>query len=134
LTRIATYRLGSTPATRSFAPGKGVGVVGLCWKRNEEVSVDVARLANELETEGQYETYRSQSGGDAVMNLPWRDFVRVRHRGAVFASPIRNGRGEFIGCISIDARDGFDSLFCDDFWHEVNSLCLLLGQNNMNDV
>jgi hypothetical protein len=49
LVRIATYRLGSTPATRTFYPARGVGVVGLCWKRNEEEAIDVETLAKNPE-------------------------------------------------------------------------------------
>ncbi|MET8525603.1 hypothetical protein [Micromonospora sp. NPDC005172] len=134
LVRIATYRLGSTPATRAFEPGRGVGVVGLCWKRNEEVAVDVERLATKLTTDAEYDTYVSANGADDVMNLAWSEFQRVRHRGAVFASPIRNGRGEFIGCVSVDATSGFATLANDEFWHEVNSLCLLLGDDGILHV
>ncbi|MEH0826779.1 MULTISPECIES: hypothetical protein [unclassified Micromonospora] len=134
LVRIATYRLGSTPATRVFEPGRGVGVVGLCWKRNEEVSVDVELLAAKLTTATEYNAYVDSEGADAVMNLSWPDFQRVRHRGAVFASPIRNGRGEFIGCVSVDATSGFATLKNDELWHEINSLCMLLGDDGILHV
>ncbi|MEV4497081.1 hypothetical protein AB0J84_15440 [Micromonospora arborensis] len=134
LVRIATYRLGSTPTTRAFEPGRGVGVVGLCWKRNEEVAVDVERLAKMLTTPAEYNAYVQASGSDDVMNLAWAEFQRVRHRGAVFASPIRNGRGEFIGCVSVDATSGFATLADDELWHEVNSLCMLLGDDGMLHV
>lgn len=131
LHRVATYRLGSAPATRSFAPRKGVGVVGLCWKRNEEVSVDVEALAARLTTESDYLAYRRDHGADAVMGLSWADFLRVRHRGAVFASPIRNGRGQFVGCVSVDTSRGHRQLHDDDLWHEINSLCGLLGAEGL---
>ncbi|PZG00193.1 hypothetical protein C1I93_03330 [Micromonospora endophytica] len=134
LIRIATYRLGSTPATRTFEPGRGVGVVGLCWKRNEEVAVDVERLAGKLTTHVDYDEYATAEGADAVMNLAWPEFARVRHRGAVFASPIRNGRGEFIGCVSVDASSGFATLANDELWHELNSLCMLLGDDGLLHV
>lgn len=134
LSRIATYRLGTTPATRSFEPAKGVGVVGLCWKRNEEVAVNVAALADELQTSDQYQAYKVSHGPDAVMGLPWTDFQRIRHRGAVFASPIRNGRSDFVGCVSVDASRAFDSLAGEELWHEINSLCLILGHDGLRNV
>ncbi|HZM76123.1 MAG TPA: hypothetical protein VFC19_10370 [Candidatus Limnocylindrales bacterium] len=134
LVRLATYKLGTTPATRSFEPAKGVGVVGLCWKRNEEVAVNVAALAELLRTQEQYDSYRNNKGEDAVMGLSWVDFERIRHRGAVFASPIRDSRGEFIGCVSVDASRSFESLSGDELWHEINSLCLVLGHDGLRHV
>lgn len=62
------------------------------------------------------------------MNLSWRQFEEVRHRGAVFASPVRNGRNKFIGCVSVDASRGFTSLDTDELWSELNSVCLRIGQ------
>jgi len=68
------------------------------------------------------------------MNLAWPDFLRVRHRGAVFASPVRDGRGEFVGCVSVDTSRGFTALHCDELWHELNSLCVLLGNDGLEQV
>lgn len=132
LRRVATYRLGSTPTTRSFAPVKGEGVVGLCWKSNREVSYDVQKMAGQLRTKQQFETHRDAAGADAVMGFSWSGFQRVSHRGAVFASPIRNRNGDFIGCVSVDARHGHDAMNVDDFWHEVNSLCSRLGHDDFD--
>ncbi|MFF1477374.1 hypothetical protein ACFVYD_07325 [Streptomyces sp. NPDC058301] len=134
LQRIATYRLGSTPATRSFAPPRGVGVVGLCWKQNAEVSVDVAKLAADLSDQERFEAYRTAHGPAAVMGFTWVEFRRVRHRGAVFASPIRGAAGAFRGCISVDASSGHDALDVPDFWHEINSLCSRLGHGGLDDI
>lgn len=134
LQRVATYRLGSTPTTRSFAPTRGMGVVGLCWKHNEEVSIDVQKLASRLTDQQTFEVCRANEGSDAVMGFTWPEFKRVSHRGAVFASPIRGGRGDFIGCISVDARHGHDSMNVDDFWHEVNSLCSHLGHDDFDNL
>lgn len=127
-----TYRLGNTPAIKSFAPTKGVGVVGLCWKRNEEVSLDVQKLASQLTDQLAFENYRAAEGPDAVMGLTWPEFQRVSHRGAVFASPIRSRSGEFIGCVSVDAPCGHDAMDVNDFWHEVNSLCSRIGQDDFD--
>jgi hypothetical protein len=132
LRRIVTYRLGNTPTTRAFAPTKGVGVVGLCWKRNEEVSFNVRELASRLTDRQGFENYRAAEGLDAVMGLTWEEFQRVSHRGAVFASPIRSRSGDFIGCVSVDARHGHDAMNVDDFWHEVNSLCSRIGHEDFD--
>ncbi|WP_190090947.1 hypothetical protein [Streptomyces melanogenes] len=134
LQRVATYRLGSTPTTRTFAPPKGVGVVGLCWKRNSEVSMDVEKLAADLSDQEKFEAYRAAHGAEAVMGFDWAEFQRVRHRGAVFAGPIRGGTGTFRGCVSVDASRGHDSLAVRALWDEINSLCSRLGHGGLDDI
>jgi hypothetical protein len=128
LIRVATYRLGTTPVVRPFAPPWGVGVVGLCWKGNHEVGVDVAKLARSLPDRQSFTQHAARHGGDAVMNLTWAEFNEVKHRGAVFASPIRNGRNAFIGCISFDASHGFADLDSDELRQHMSLLCVVLGQ------
>ena len=134
LSRLATYRLGSTPAIRAFSPRKGVGVIGLAWKDNKEVAIDVAVLASQVPDEPSYRQYRQEHGDDAVMGMTWVEFCRVRHRGAVFASPVRNALGEFVGCVSMDASHGFGSLDTSDLWHEINALCAELGDDGLENV
>jgi hypothetical protein len=129
LSRVATYRLGTAPVNRPFSPSKGVGVVGLCWKRNQEVGVDVQSLAMKLTSEEEYQVFREKNGGDAVMNLSWNDFDRLKHRGAVFASPIRNGRNGFIGCISVDASHGYQELDGEELRAQMSLLALVIGQS-----
>jgi hypothetical protein len=97
LTRVATYRLGSTPVTRPLRPTRGVGVVGLCRLLDREVGEDVAGIAARLTDEQKFTAYRDQHGTAAVMGFSWVEFKRFSHRGAVFASPIRNGHSGFIG-------------------------------------
>jgi len=128
LSRVATYRVGTNPVVRRFTPTKGVGVVGLCWKLDQELGVNVEQLATNLNNEQEYEEYISQHGKDAVMNLSWQEFYRVRHRGAVFASPIRNARNRFIGCISVDASHGFETLDRSELKGEMSLLCIVIGQ------
>lgn len=128
LVRVSTYRLGTTPGLRSFRPAIGEGVVGLCWRFDREYSVDVEKLSDYLENEIQFREHREANGSDSVMNLSWRQFEEVRHRGAVFASPVRNGRNKFVGCVSVDASRGFTSLDTDEPWSELNSVCLRIRQ------
>jgi hypothetical protein len=134
LTRVATYRLGSTPATRSFTPAMGVGVVGLCWACNAEAKFDVEKLASELPTERDFDAYRAVHGSTSVMGLTWTEFQRLKHRGAVFAAPIRNGLGAFVGCVSVDAGHGFTYLDTKVFWNEINSLCDLISQDRFQNL
>ncbi len=128
LVRVSTYRLGVTPGLRSFRPVIGEGVVGLCWKFDREHSLDVEMLSNSVDSEIRFREYGEVNGPDSVMNLSWRQFEEVRHRGAVFASPVRNGRKKFVGCVSADASRGFTSLDTDEFWSELDSVCLRIGQ------
>lgn len=134
LERIATYRLGSTPVTRYIRPTRGLGVVGLCWQRDREVSMDVKRLAELLPTETEFNDYRQRNGTQSVMGFSWDEFQRFSHRGAVFASPVRNGRSVFVGCVSLDAAHGYDELNCHRMWHELNSLCIVVGQDGFKNV
>lgn len=110
LIRTGTYRIGGSVLTvGNFAPTKGKGVVGLCWKNNREHHCNVEDLATKLTTPAAFEKYRQQYGGDAVMNFSWDDFQEVKHRGAVFAAPVRSGV-RFVGCVSVDCRYGYDAL------------------------
>lgn len=134
LARVATYRLGTTPTNRPFRPPKGVGVVGLCWQRDEEVEMDVAALTEKLKTEQEFDDYARAHGGDAVMNLRWDEFSRFKHRGAVFAMPIRNGRSKFIGCVSVDASRGYPELSGQRLLGEMGSVCLVITQADRKSV
>lgn len=134
LVRVATYRLGSTPVTRSIRPTRGVGVVGLCWEKDREIGVDVELLTTRLTSEVDFNEFLDRNGPESVMGFSWHEFQRLRHRGAVFASPIRNGRSKFIGCISFDAARGYNELDCHRTWHELNSLCIVLGQDGFQSA
>ncbi|MEV3921163.1 hypothetical protein [Actinomadura coerulea] len=134
LTRVATYRLGASPATRRIHPTPGVGVVGLCWKHDQEVSVDVLALTRDLVDEDTFTSFRAREGADAVMGFSWEEFQRYRHRGAVFATPIRNGRSGFAGCVSFDVSHGYDALNVQRIWHILNSLSFVVGEDGFENV
>jgi hypothetical protein len=110
LERVGFYRLGNTPTTVSFSPEKGKGVVGLCWRDNSPKGVNVEALAARLTTPTDFQREINSRGGDAVMNLSWEEFQRVKHRGAVFAAPVRSGGEKFLGCVSIDVKQGYEIL------------------------
>jgi hypothetical protein len=130
LRRIATYRMSTYPSNRSFTPTKGVGVVGLCWEKNREVSRDVSSLASELVNEQKFEAYVARNGAESVMKLSWSQFENVKHRAAVFAMPIRNRRNRFVGCISVDASRGFDQLDHRRLMEEIGDLALAVGSDD----
>lgn len=134
LKRVSTYRLGSVPATRNMRPAKGMGVVGLCWQRDRETGYNVADLATSLSSKQQFESFVANNGPEAVMGFSWEDFQRYSHRGAVFASPIRNGRSKFIGCISFDAERGYNELASNRLWHQLNTLSVVLGEEGFDFV
>ncbi len=134
LVRLATYRLGSTPQTRIIRPTKGVGVVGLCWELDREIGMNVEDLARRLTDKDSFTAYRDEHGARSVMGFSWEEFQRFRHRGAVFASPVRNGRSNFIGCISFDTAHGYNELDRLRMWHELNTLCIVVGQDGFENV
>jgi hypothetical protein len=134
LVRLATYRLGSTPRTRPFRPTKAVGVVGLCWELDSEVGMNVEDLARRFPDKESFTAFRDERGAQAVMGFSWTEFHRFRHRGAVFASPVRNSRSKFVGCISFDAARGYDELNRHRMWHELNTLCIVIGQDGFENV
>jgi hypothetical protein len=134
LIRISTYRLGSAPATRKLQPTRGFGVVGLCWKHDREVSVNVEGLTQDLTDEARFIAFRDREGTDAVMGFSWEEFRRYSHRGAVFASPIRNAGSKFVGCVSFDVSHGYDSIDVQRVWHVLNALSFILGQDGFEDA
>lgn len=134
LTRVATYRVGTNPVNRPFSPPQGVGVVGLCWKLDQEVGVDVEQLASSLTTEQAYAQHIQQHGPDSVMNLSWEEFNRVKHRGSVFACPIRDGRNKFVGCLSVDASHGFTTLDNQELKEQMSLLCIVIGQDGFENT
>ena len=134
LVRIASYRMSTSPLNRSFSPSRGVGVVGMCWASNCETAFDVAPLVATLTTEGSFTSYVREHGTEAVMNLRWPQFRNFGHRTAIFASPIRNGRNRFVGCISVDASRGFTTLDRRELKEEVANLALAVGREEFECV
>lgn len=130
LTRVSTYRMSAYPANRRFTPKKGVGVVGLCWQYNKEAFFDAAPLIAILRTEHEFDEHVKQHGTVSVMNLTWAEFREFSHRTALLATPIRDGRNRFIGCVSVDASRGFEVLNCRAMVEEMTELGLAIGREN----
>jgi hypothetical protein len=130
LSRVGTFRLGSTPLTRQVTFTKNKGVVGLCWAQNREVAIDVEALARTIRNEAAFKRQVEKHGADSVMGFDWGDFETVKHRGAVLAAPIRNRRHKFIGCVSVDLSTGFAVLYTPDVLREVQRLCNLISEQS----
>ncbi len=128
LVRVASYRMSTYPINRSFAPLRGVGVVGMCWAKNHDIAFDVGPLGERLTDEVSFNEYVSEHGPESVMNLQWHEFESFRHRTAIFASPIRNGRNRFVGCLSVDASHGFAMLDRRELKEEIANLALAVGR------
>ncbi|MGM1064612.1 hypothetical protein [Saccharothrix sp. Mg75] len=130
LKRVATYRMSSYPATRKFHPTRGVGAVGLCWQLDREIEFDVAPLVAQLTDREKFDEHVARFGAASVMNLSWKTFQEVKHRTALFATPIRNGRNKFIGCISVDASRGHGVLHRRELLEEMSNLGIAIGREN----
>ncbi|MGW5745485.1 hypothetical protein [Amycolatopsis sp. NPDC003861] len=134
LERVASYRMATSPMNRPFSPTKGVGAVGICWQKDKEVRFNAAEPSEMIGSEAEFEKYVAESGHEAVMNLTWQQFQDFKHRTALFAVPIRNGRGRFIGCISVDASRGFEVLNKRVVIEEMSKLSLSIGQDDFQFV
>jgi hypothetical protein len=123
LLRVRTVRLGSLPALRPVKFYRGKGVVGTSWLRNDEVIVD---------NEARYQNIGSEDAWNRLSaserdGLTYREFMLVRDRGAILASPIRDNSGRFIGCVSVDIRRKADLLHDEEIRGDVQQLCIGLS-------
>ncbi|MFC9433674.1 hypothetical protein [Nocardia sp. NPDC057030] len=134
LRRVATYRLGGNVVLRKFEPKLGQGVVGMCWEQNTETSFDVEELAGRVTTEADFNSVRAMGGEAAVMGLNWDEFLRVRHRGAVFASPIRDDNHDFRGCLSLDAKGQYAVLASSEVPELLNELALRMQAHGFEEM
>lgn len=134
LKRVASYRMATSPMNRPFSPTKGVGVVGICWQKNKEMRFNAAEPSAAITSETEFDKYVTEYGRESVMNLNWQQFEDFKHRTALFAVPIRNGRGNFIGCISVDASRGFEVLNTRVTIEEMSKLSLSIGQDDFQFV
>lgn len=134
LRRVATYRLGGNIVLRKFEPRRGQGVVGMCWERNTEASFDVEDLAARATTESEFNALLAAEGDAAVMRLSWDEFRQVCHRGAVFASPIRDDNHNFRGCLSLDAKAGYAVLASSELPELLNELALRMQAHGFDEM
>lgn len=123
LERVRTVRLGSLPALRQISFVKGKGIVGKCWVLNDEVVSDNESRYRDIFSEGDWlKLEASERDG-----FSYQEFVRVKDRGAILASPIRNHKRQFIGCVSVDVKTGIQFLEDEFVRGRVQQLCIGLG-------
>ncbi|KFU77337.1 hypothetical protein SAMN04489729_0494 [Amycolatopsis lurida] len=130
LKRLSSYRMSSFPATRSFTPVRGIGAVGLCWQHDREVKFDVAPLVERLTDQVKYDDHVAHHGSESVMNLKWEEFQALKHRTALFVTPIRSGRNKFVGCVSVDAGRGYEVLDRRELLEEMTNLGMAIGRED----
>ena len=96
--------------------------------------MDVTPLADQLDTQKKFDDYRRVNGGDSVLGLSWRQFNDVKHRKAVFATPVRNRRGRFVGCVSVDTEHGYDVLNGWDLVEVISELAQAIGREEFEYI
>jgi hypothetical protein len=67
------------------------------------------------------------------MNFMWDQFNKLKHRGAVFAFPVRNSRNRFVGCLSVDASHGFAVLDQPELKAQMSLLTIVIGQAGLEN-
>ena len=98
LRRLASFRV----ARRQDAAvewEKGKGAVGRCWETNMELVADLTDL-NAAAAEGQ--AAFEQIPSDGRFGLTWSDYQHTSRYWSISVTPLRDERGRFIGCLSID--------------------------------
>ena len=123
LERVKTVRLGSLPALRQISFYKGKGVVGRCWRLNDEVIVDNDSRYSHVQSEADWLAL-NPSDRDG---FSYQEFVRVRDRGAILASPVRDHQQRFIGCVSVDVKTGAPFIRDTLIRGKIQQLCTGLG-------
>jgi hypothetical protein len=123
LLRIRTVRLGSLPALRPVRFYRGKGVVGSSWLRNDEVIEDNDARYRRVSSEDEWNKLSHQQRD----GLSYREFLLVRDRGAILSSPIRDSKGRFIGCVSVDIHRDARLLHDEVIRSEIQQLCIGLG-------
>jgi hypothetical protein len=123
LERVKTVRLGSLPALRQISFYKGKGVVGKCWQLNDEVIVDNNARYRHVQSEADWLALNPADRD----GFSYQEFVRVRDRGAILASPVRDHRQRFIGCVSLDVKTGASFVHDNLVRGKIQQLCTGLG-------
>jgi hypothetical protein len=105
LTRVGRLRLTSAPLPSRVVWTRGKGIIGRCWERENIVAQETKDL-----WEPHWTCTRAEWKGlnnRVKLRLKHKEWhhIRGKYRGAV-AVPIVDDRNRFVGCISIDARDG----------------------------
>ena len=114
LVRKARARLSNATPSPHSGWEKGKGVVGQCWKRQTDVSLDLTDPQLQNCSEDKW----NERPSDLRMGLTYNEFRETtRHFKAIFASPIVS-REDFVGCVSLnidrESEVPFDAMWTDN--------------------
>jgi hypothetical protein len=104
LERLASFRVERRPDA-GVVWTKGKGGVGQCWATNLQIEADMTNL----------HTAAAGPNGQAAFTaippegrfyLTWDEYQKTKRYWSIFVTPLKDGKGNFIGCLSIDTTAG----------------------------
>ncbi len=98
LDRLASFRVELRPNS-GVVWTKGKGAVGECWATNLEIEADLSGLHKAV-AEGGKAAFPTPS--EATFNLSWDEYQKTKRYTSIFVTPLRDLKGDFMGCVSID--------------------------------
>jgi hypothetical protein len=99
LVRVGKFRLASRQGS-GVVWTKGKGAIGRCWLDNDRVVADLTRLHELDVTEATFDALPDATR----LGMPWIDFQRTAAYTAVWAEPLRDRDGRWMGCLSVDSE------------------------------
>jgi hypothetical protein len=104
LVRVGRVRLPYRAESSGIRWTKGKGVIGECWRSGETIVADNTDLLSECKRVGKLAW--NSSPAESRMGLSYDECLRTKTFGAIMAVPIVDRKGEFRGCVSLDAPPG----------------------------
>jgi hypothetical protein len=106
LSRPISVRVGYQRTNRTVQFRHGKGVVGQCWRSNDEVvRTTLASDFDDIQSEANWTAAQHRpDGAEFTMGLDYSEFIATQHLTAVVAVPIKRHR-KFVGCVSADTED-----------------------------
>jgi hypothetical protein len=129
LVNVGSLRLQSGPNMLDPCWTKGMGVVGKSWKTNAYLAVDWEEYFNRWESQGA-RRFRQQNRDDRF-RLNWGMFQLMRGYKRIAANPIRNNKGDVIGCVAVDvakAKSKVENQACRQALHNMAISVAALGR------
>jgi hypothetical protein len=76
---------------------RGKGAIGRCWAESADIVVDLDRLKglNRTDFNAEEEPVR--------LHMEWDEFRRASRYSSIWATPLKDGNGQFFGCVSVDS-------------------------------
>ncbi len=102
--RIAKIRLAHRQSSNQIKWVRGKGLIGKCWENRDGYLLDVSELRNLcLRTD---EKTWDALDSETRLGMTHRDFKISRTSGTIMATPILDTKGNYQGCVSLDAPSG----------------------------